>query len=537
LREYEAVCLFVERAKAAKFDFALTEQNAPAVLEITRRLDGLPLAIELAAARVRLLPPQAILSRLVGTARDRSLQLLSGGARDLPARQQTLRAAIDWSYTLLDAREQTLFMRLGVFVRGCMLEAVEAICNAEGTLDVLEGLLSLVDKSLLEQRDEDLGEPRFVMLETIREYALEQLEQKGEAPTIQRRHADYYLQLAERAEPELKGSQQLAWFERLEREHGNLRVAISWSLEQGDAETPMRIGRALWYWWWTRGHHSEGRRWMRKALARGRTAPPALRAWTRWVSGAMTYIQGDYQRAISHSDETLALFRQVGDKRGEALTLLGQGLVAMYEQDFAGAAVRFDESLGLFRNVQDKWGIALVLQSVGRLAAAQGNNAQAVAALEESVGLFQEVGNKSSLVFTLHTLALVELQAGNYIKATALLTYALELGQMLEHKAVIASCMEGLAGVAAVQAQDQAQHLEDARSSARRAAQLFGAAEALREAVDAPLSPTERSLYEPYLAAVHRYLDDVVFLAAWAEGRSMSLDQAIAYALAEDTPV
>jgi predicted ATPase len=272
LSHYEAVRLFIERARAAKADFAVTDENAPAVAEICARLDGLPLAIELAAARVKLLPPSAMLGRL-----GRRLKLLTGGARNLPERQRTLRGAIEWSHTLLDEGEKTLFYRMAVFSGGRTFEAVEAVCDAEGDLpvDALEGVSSLLDKSLLRQEEGPEGEPRFVMLETIHEFAREKLQESGESEVVGRAHTEYFLALAEEAELELVGPDQVSWMDRLEAEHDNLRAALSRSPEAGDSGSALRIGAAVWHFWVVRGHFSEGRRWLAAGLSGGRRLPQA----------------------------------------------------------------------------------------------------------------------------------------------------------------------------------------------------------------------------------------------------------------------
>jgi predicted ATPase len=271
LTQYEAVELFVERAQAVKPDFSITNQSAPALAEICVRLDGLPLAIELAATRIKMLPPKAMLDRLGSR-----LKLLTGGARDLPERQRTLRATVEWSFALLDEGEQVLFGRLALFSGGRTLEAIEAICNAEGDLplDTFEGISSLLDKSLIRQEEGPNGEPRFVMLETVHEFAREKLQGSGEAEEIKRTHAQYFLTLAEEAPPELRGSNQLEWLEKLEAEHDNMRAAFSWALEREEAEVALKLGGALSWFWSVRGYQSEGRRWLEAALAiEGRVSP------------------------------------------------------------------------------------------------------------------------------------------------------------------------------------------------------------------------------------------------------------------------
>ena len=272
LTEYEAVRLFVERARAVKPDFVLTEENGPAVVEICKRLDGLPLAIELAAARIKLLPPRVLLDRL-----GNRLKILTGGARNLPERQRTLRNAIEWSYGLLDEGEKLLFGRLGVFSGGATLEAIEAVCDARGDLptDVFDGASSLLDKSLLRQEERAVGEPRFVMLETIHEFANVMLEESGEVEAVRRAHAEYFLALAEEAEPMLWGAEDAAWLDRLEQEHDNMRAALSWAIEHEEATLALRVGGALRWFWYMEGYYGEGRRWLEAALGKNRGAAAA----------------------------------------------------------------------------------------------------------------------------------------------------------------------------------------------------------------------------------------------------------------------
>ncbi len=332
LSQYEAVRLFIERAQAVQPSFHVTNENAPAVAEICHRLDGLPLAIELAAARIRVLPPQALLARL-----EKRLPLLVGGARDLPHRQQTLRSTIDWSYNLLPEGEQLLFRRLGVFVGSRTLEAVEIVCSLEGDLpiDMLDGLQSLLDKNLLYQKHEVGGEPSFSMLETIWEYALERLEASGELETLQQQHANYYVALVEQAEPALKGPQQVAWLARLEAEHDNIRAALRWALDHGEMETAIRLCAAAWWFWYVHSHLSEGHGWLEQALARSTRVAPAARAKALNGAGVLAHNQADYERAVVLYTESLALQRELGDKRGIADALNNLGTIALDRGDYA----------------------------------------------------------------------------------------------------------------------------------------------------------------------------------------------------------
>ena len=346
----------MERARAVKPDFEVTNESAPAVAEICVRLDGLPLAIELAAARIKMLPPKAMLQRLGSR-----LKLLTGGARDLPERQRTLRATIEWSYALLDEGEQLLFGRLAVFSGGRTLEAIEAICDAEGDLpvDTFEGVSSLLDKSLFRQEEGPDGEPRFVMLETVHEFAREKLEESGEAEEIKRAHAQYFLTLAEEAYPELKRPNQLEWLERLEAEHDNMRAALSWALERKEAEVALRLGGALWWFWSVRGYHSEGRRWLEEALAIEGRGSPEVRAMALAGAGSLASEQGDLDRAQEACEEGLELLAHEREASEAKLWLLAYlGWVAWEREEYGQATQLFEEGLALSREMSDTWWLA-----------------------------------------------------------------------------------------------------------------------------------------------------------------------------------
>jgi predicted ATPase len=379
LAGYEGVALFIERARAADPGFALTDQNASAVAEICRRLDGLPLAIELAAARSRVLPPQALLGRLSSR-----LTFLTGGARDWPARQQTLRAAIDWSYSLLDDDEQRLFARLAVFAGGCPLDAAEFIgtlatdprdddatpaaspaaapaatpAAAPASTSVLDRAASLVDKSLLRRSGSaDSAEPRLRMLETIREYALERLKDSGEEPVVGRQHAAYFLSLAELAAGELaagelNGSGRAAWLDRLDDDHDNVRAALRWAGDQREVRIGLRLAVALELFWELRGHVSEGARWLAELLAIAGDAEPELRAEAMRIAGKRGFA-ADISSAAELTERSLALYRQLADERGVAEALYQRGLVAFYQADYGRAADCLAESLALARDLGD----------------------------------------------------------------------------------------------------------------------------------------------------------------------------------------
>jgi predicted ATPase/DNA-binding CsgD family transcriptional regulator len=601
LLQYAAVALFLQCAQAAKPDFQVTPANTRAVAEICVRLDGLPLAIELAAARIKLLPPQALLTRL-----GHPLQVLTSGARDVPARQQTLRNTLAWSYDLLDAEEQRLFRRLSVFVGGCTLEAVEGLSTALGEMpaSVLDGVASLLDKSLLRQMEQEGEELRLLMLATIREFGLEALAASGEMESTQRAHAAYYLALAEDAELELGGPQQAAWLERLEREHDNLRAALQWSLEQaGDEEagqrreTALRLAGALYMFWWTLGHWSEGRTFLERALAASEGVAPSVRAKALYAAATLTFIQSHYERAEALSSEGLALYRELGDQRGIALSLyhLGNvawvrsdtakarslleealalfkevddreyaayalfslGLLASSQGEYARACALYEESLALFREIEHKRGIAHTLSQLaqtlfvsqgdqarvrslleeclalsreigfkegiaasllylGQLALSQGDSATAHSLAEESVVLYKEMGHRHGTAESLAVLGKVVAAQGDFAAARRLYEESLALSEDLGEKWVIAACLVGLGEVVAAQ------------QKLAWAAQLWGAADALRDAIGVPIPPVELADYERSLSAARVHLGERAFAAAWAQGRAMTPEQAVA---------
>jgi len=358
LPQYAAVALFVQRAQAVRPDFALTAANARIICEICTRIDGLPLAIELAAARIKLLSPQALLARL-----EKRLQVLTRGVQDLPERQQTLRNTISWSYNLLNANEQRLFRLLSVFVGGCTFEAVDAVCRASGGVagDVLDGVASLLDKSLLSQLEQDDGEQedwRLYMLETIREYGLESLEASGEAEATRYAHACYYVSFAKEAEVELGGAEQARWLERLEREHDNLRAVMQWSLEdveeeegRGRIEMALQLGGALRRFWIRRGHYTEGRHFLERLLGRSSGAAALLRAKALLTAARLALGQGDYERGEELCEESLALRQTLGDTWGTAISIGSLGNVAHTQGAYERAIALYEESLALFRNL------------------------------------------------------------------------------------------------------------------------------------------------------------------------------------------
>jgi predicted ATPase/class 3 adenylate cyclase len=560
LTQSPAMTLFVQRAQAVQPTFALTDDNAPAVAEICRRLDGLPLAIELAAARVALLTPQAMLSRL-----DSRLTMLTGGPRDLPARQQTLRDAIVWSYDLLSSAEQTLFRRLAVFVGGCTFDAVHAVCRAddESGNEVLDGLASLVDASMLRQETTADGEPRFAMLETIREFGLERLEAFSETQRISDQHASYFLHLAEAARPHLQAATRGPWLQRLQREYANVRAALTWTQQRREhAEAFVCIATALERFWHQRGYLSEGRAWLQHALDADDQVSDAARARVRTSIAQIAWLQGDFAAARRYSEVALTIWRRLGDTAGTAeatgrlgvtLVMLGDSdaarplveesvalhrrvgdpaplafslnmlaLTALMQGDTAAAQAASEEGLSLYRATGDRWGSAFPLRQLGRLAARRGDLERARALLEEALTYWRESGDRFEIANTLQNLGRFACQAGEYGRATAAFRECLELLREVGITPAITSLLAWLGYVAAMCAQPD------------RAATLLGSAEAQREAhAFVRTQPPPPQGLEDLLASIQGALGDEAYTAAWEAGRALSLEQAIALALEE----
>ena len=517
LMEYEALRLFIDRAKSALPTFTVTDQSGPTVIQICQRLDGIPLAIELAAARVKVLSAEQIAARL-----DDRFRLLTGGSRTALPRQQTLRAAIDWSHNLLSKKERVLFRRLSVFVGGFTLEAAEAVCTGKGVeaAEVLDVLTHLVDKSLVVV-DEQPGEARYRLLDTVRQYGRDRLLESKEAPVVRQRHRDWYLGLAERAEPELHGPDQGVWLDRLETEHDNLRAALEWSFGGGEPEAGLRLAQALHYFWLARGYLSEGRRWLEEALSGSSGASTPARANALFAAGLLANFQGDYERAAALAEESLSLSRALGYKEGIALSLFSLGAGARVEGDLERAIGLFRESLALFRELGDQLRIAFSLRNLGITVGAQGDYEQAATLVEESLALSREMGYKRYAALSLVSLGSLASRRGEYGRATALLEESLVLVRGLRLNLLVGSCLEGLAAVVCAQGQFE------------RAARLYGAAEALREAVGVRLWPDGLAEHNRNVAAVRTGLGGEAFTSAWAQGRAMTPAQAIAYALRE----
>jgi predicted ATPase/class 3 adenylate cyclase len=451
MRTYDAVQLFIERARAVKPSFAFDALNAPAIASICSQLDGLPLAIELAAARVQLLPPDALVDRLGHTYRQRQ-SLLTAGGPDRPERHQTLSNAIDWSYGLLNVWEQRLFRRLSVFRGGFTLEAAEAICNADPELDgkVLEGIASFIDKSLLRQAEDRAREPRYRMLETIREHVMTHLHVAGEFDVVHRLLTEQLIDLAEKAEPALTGPDQVAWLDRLEDEHGNLRAGLQWC-ESGAPALAVRLAGALWRFWSTRGYVGEGLRWLESAIA----APDVQRSpgLARALNGAANLAreQGDYDRAEALHQRSLSLSREHTDVHGTAEALNNLGLIALYQGDHDAAQRYCEQGLQLFRQIDDAGGIAAALNNLGNVARERGASAAAASFHKESLTLRRGLGDKRGIALSLNNLANVVLNQGDYWRAAGLHEESLALRRELGDRAGVATSLNNLGNVARVQ--------------------------------------------------------------------------------------
>ena len=603
LSQYTAIALFLQRARASKPDFQMNDASARAIAEVCVRLDGLPLAIELAASRIKLLPPQALLVRL-----KQRLSVLTSGARDAPARQQTLRNTIAWSYQLLDTGEQRLFRRLSVFAGGCTLEAIESACSTPGIgeLPVLDGVASLIDKNLLLQRTQDEEEPRLDMLETIREFGLECLSTSDEEEATRLAHAEYYLRLAEHIEPQLGGPEQTIWLDRLEQEHDNMRAALHWLLDTERPESremALRLAGALRQFWAVRCHFREGLMFLERALLVSEGSATLARAKALKAAAGIAIILGDLERGEALAQESLALYRVHEDPRGialclhqlervarmkgrreaaramaeEALSLLRhlgdkEGIawsiyrLAAQEGEPDRANVLFEESLALHRELGNKEGICNVglrwaerlfdslgdqtrtrllleeslalarelrdrgttancLYVLGQLHMRQGDAIAARPLLEESLALFKEVDDPNGITFLLSLLGRATAALGDSTTALALAEQGVARARAEGDTALIAFCIEALASVVASGGQPL------------WAARLWGAAEVQREAAGVPHSPGELADYQPPVAAARIQVGIDAFTAAWAAGRTMTIEQALTAPLEQVAPL
>jgi predicted ATPase/transcriptional regulator with XRE-family HTH domain len=509
-----AIALFVDRAEAVNPNFALTNLNALAVAMICHRLNGLPLAIELIAARTALMSPPGLLERLHG-----DVLLRSDGLCDSDPRQRTLFNAIDWSYHSLTHDEQMLLAQLGTFVGGWTLAAAEAI----GGHAVLNDLTSLVNKSLV-VRNEQAGEVRFTLLEMIREYALEQLRATGEADAARRRHADYYLSLVEAAEPQLIRADQKHWLDRLERDHDNLRAAFDWLLDRAELGKAARVCTALRHFWVIRGHLSEGRRSVERLLSNsnaltGLTASQTVRLLN--AAGCLAYNQGDYAAAHSFFEDALARARSSGERYEEAFALDGLGAGAANQDDRTRALELAHESLALSQAIGDRWLSAVTLITLGELARLTSDYDDARQLYEQSLALLRQIGDKWFIAMVLNNLGQVAQYQGRLAQAQAIQVESLSLCEEVGNYRGAAFCLENFAGVAGLLGQCE------------RAARLLGAAQALRAVTHTVMETGTLDCLDHDRAVniARAGLNEAAFQAAWTAGRAMTPEEAIAYAL------
>jgi predicted ATPase/Tfp pilus assembly protein PilF len=550
-----AVTLFVDRARLAQPSFTVGDEDVDAVVGICERLDGVPLAIELAAAAARLLSLQALLDAL-----DYVLDLPTRGPQDAPAHQQTLRTTIDWSYQLLEEEHRTLMARLGIFVGGFTLDGVAAVCRGGGVdrPAVVAGVAALVTKSLLETRPDAPGGSRILMLEAIREYALERLNERHEIDDLGQRHAAWYVELAERAERQLTGKEQARWLDVLGAEHANLRAALSWAVLHRPPEA-LRLAGALWRFWWMRGHVSEGRRWFEDVLGRAR-GDDRCRVRAAVGAGVLAGTQGDYgpaeklleeaaalaessgadeelalalvslgvvqenqgryETATALFDRSLSIYRKVGSQRGIGHALNCLGNAAVYRGDNASAREFFDQALAAFHAVEDQWSIALACANLGWVAYASGDTKLARSWYSHSLSLCRTVGDQRGIANALSNMGRVAFKEGDLPAATGFIEEALLLVRRIGERRAVAECLEELAAVAA------------ADGELLRAARLYAAAAMLRETLGAPLWPTEAQAQQEVLEGVRAGLSAHQLEEAWAEGRRMTTDEAVSLALA-----
>ena len=521
LQRFEAVRLFAQRARSRRPGFWLTEANGRVVAEICRRLDGIPLAIELAAARVRMLSVEQISARL-----DDSLAFLRGGGRTTERRHQTLQGTLEWSYGLLSEKEKVLFRRLSVFAGGWALEAAETV-GAGGRIskeDVLDLLECLTDKSLVVVIEaDDKGSPRYRLLEPVRQYARAKLEEGGDAEAARRRHALWYLTLAEEAEKGLTGPQDLVWLRKLETEHDNLRAALRWFLRRGETELGLRLAAALGKdFWRTRERLREGLEWLEAALASGGDPSPT-RAKALAYAGWIAWERLDFERSTVLSEEALALSRELGYKEGTAAALYSLGMVAIHdEMRVEEAWALLGKCLVLRRELEDEVGAARTLQKLGLISVVRHDFERAQALYEEAIELVQKTGDKVGRAVTLWLGGLASLGLGNHEGVKSLCGEGLDVARQIEHSHAVALILYVL-GASASEA-----------GSPVRSARLWGAAESMLDALGLGLGPAERYFYEPYFTVARTRLGEEAFEMAWADGRSMTLEGAIEYALSSE---
>jgi predicted ATPase/DNA-binding SARP family transcriptional activator/DNA-binding CsgD family transcriptional regulator len=513
LTRYEAVRLFVERARSRLPSFELTPANAGSVVEVCLKLDGIPLAIELATARLPLLAVEQVVERL-----NDSLELLSSATRTVAPRQKTMRAALDWSHALLSESERVLFRRLSAFAGGWTLQAAEAVASGDGLAanDVLDLLSRLVDKSLVVT--ETNGATRYRMLEIVRQYAGERLEQSGEAGTVRSRHANWYAGFAERVDQAVRGPEGAVWVERLAREHPNVQAALRWSLD-AEPETALRIAGTLGHSWYRYGYILEGHRWLEAALARTTGVHTPMRARALHVAGVLADERGLYDQARDLLDEGLSLWRSLGDTGNVATLLNSLGVIMYTTGDVERGISLTEEALSIKRALGDEKGIETSLSNLGEMLQATGDLTRARALFEESMKTSRERGDNLSANLALLNLGILAVDQVEPDRAEALLVEALRAFRQLGDVDAIVDCLDALGQAYAAQ------------EHGVRSAKLLGAAEAAREELDTPVRLAERDRYERFVALSRHNLEETVWASAWSEGRAMSLEEAIEYTL------
>ena len=507
----EAVALFADRARSVDPRFTLADADTGTVEELCARLDGLPLAIELAAARTKLLTPSAMLGRLA-----RRLDLLAEGPRDAPERHRALRTTLDWSYELLTPRQRLTFASLGVFVGGCSVEAAEVVCAANGG-STLDDLSAVVDESLARR---DVGpHGRVAMLETVREYALERLRALGQEEAARERHSHYFRGFAEEAAAAATGAAQAEWFGRLELEHDNLRSALSFTRERGDTEAELRLCVALWRFWQIHGHLDEGRRALDAALSSYSRGDPLLRAKALNGAGVLAGEQGDFEAAAGFFEGSLVLARGLEDHTRIAGALANLGNLALFAGDLSRARVLYEESIEECALVGNSATELIARENLGLVALDEGDLDRAITLLEESAALAEREQDERARSSSTRALAAALVERGEYDRARTLLAESLELGRRLGDLNGIAYCFDTFAGIAA------------AESDPDEAAVLFGAADAVRSSIGALRPPDQQPLYEEWLARTLSQLEMAVYTKRYEDGRRLELDDACRHAL------
>jgi predicted ATPase len=518
-----AVDLFLRRAQAVQPDFTLTRDNGEVLAEICRRLEGLPLALELAAPRIRVLPPHAMLARI-----ENRLMFLTGGAVDLPARQHTMRQTIAWSYDLLTPPERKLFRSLAIFDGGCSLPAIEELGGAaDAPGEILDSVESLQRNSLLRQEEPVADvEPRFRMLETIREYGLERLAVGGEEEELRRRHVDHFLRFAEQAARGFYGPATASWLDRVEADHANIRTALRWCLEHKDAGRGLRLAAAVWSFWYVRGYATEGRALLAAVLAlpEGAAASPA-RAQALLGAGQLALTQGDHKAAWTLLQESIALHRVLGDERGTAAALLGAGFVTRLQEEYRTATALLDEGLELARATGNTFIAAACLHHLGMIAGdVHHDNTAARRLLEESLALYRALDFPRFIALVLLSLGTVALAESDLDRADEMLRQSLTGMEQIGEKLGIHGALDTFGQLAVAQ------------GHTARAVSLAGAAERLRATSGTQSWPVVQRTRARWQACARQTLDETAYQAAWEQGQTMNREEAIAFALEETSP-